>query len=210
MDEKPPRNLKAMLSEAKDASELMVDLGYAALFFDDLAMAEEVMELEERLNGLVHEMREVCILAARSPHDAEEMSSVLHVIAAIERIANAAEHIARIVTRRLGIPAALVADLAQAEEVSHRVRVRADSDLDGRSLAEVVLPVEVGMRIVAIRRGKEWIIDPDGDEHMRPDDVLILRGPPAGISELRQLAGAPEWRPPSIEEDPTITDLDRA
>src|SRR5262249_21229565 len=129
MDEKPPRNLKAMLSEAKDASELMVDLAYAALFFADEHMAAEVHELEERLSGRVHEMREVCVLAARSPRDAEEMSSVLHVIAAMERVANAAEDIARIVTHRLGIPAALVADLAAAEEVSHRVRVRAESRL---------------------------------------------------------------------------------
>ena len=210
MDEKPPRNLKAMLSEAKDASELMVDLGYAALFFDSVAMAEEVMELEERLDGLVHEMREVCILAARSPHDAEQMSSVLHVISSIERIGNAAVDIARIVIHRLGIPAALVADLAAADEVSHRVRVRASSDLAGRSLADVELPVEVGMRVVAIRRGKEWIIDPDGDEVILPDDVLFLRGAPDGIGELRTLAGAPEWRPPTVGEDPTITDLDRA
>jgi uncharacterized protein with PhoU and TrkA domain len=210
MDEKPPRNLKAMLSEAKDASELMVDLGYAALFFDNVAMAEEVMDLEERLDGLVHEMREVCILAARSPHDAEQMSSVLHVISSIERIGNAAVDIARIVIHRLGIPAALVADLAAADEVSHRVRVRASSDLAGRSLADVELPVEVGMRVVAIRRGKEWIIDPDGDEVMLPDDVLFLRGAPDGIAELRTLAGAPEWRQPTIGEDPTITDLDRA
>ena len=210
MDEKPPRNLKAMLSEAKDASELMVDLGYAALFFDNVAMAEEVMDLEERLDGLVHEMREVCILAARSPHDAEQMSSVLHVISSIERIGNAAVDIARIVIHRLGIPAALVADLAAADEVSHRVRVRASSDLADRSLADVELPVEVGMRVVAIRRGKEWIIDPDGDEVMLPDDVLFLRGAPDGIFELRTLAGAPEWRQPTIGEDPTITDLDRA
>jgi uncharacterized protein with PhoU and TrkA domain len=199
-----------MLSEAKDASELMVDLGYAALFFDNVAMAEEVMDLEERLDGLVHEMREVCILAARSPHDAEQMSSVLHVISSIERIGNAAVDIARIVIHRLGIPAALVADLAAADEVSHRVRVRASSDLAGRSLADVELPVEVGMRVVAIRRGKEWIIDPDGDEVMLPDDVLFLRGAPDGIFELRTLAGAPEWRQPTIGEDPTITDLDRA
>jgi uncharacterized protein with PhoU and TrkA domain len=210
MDERPPRNLKAMLSEAKDASELMVDLGYAALFFDNVAMAEEVMDLEERLDGLVHEMREVCILAARSPHDAEQMSSVLHVISSIERIGNAAVDIARIVIHRLGIPAALVADLAAADEVSHRVRVRASSDLAGRSLADVELPVEVGMRVVAIRRGKEWIIDPHGDEVMLPDDVLFLRGAPDGIFELRTLAGAPEWRQPTVGEDPTITDLDRA
>src|SRR2546430_8591892 len=138
------------------------------------------------------------------------MSSVLHVISSIERIGNAAVDIARIVIHRLGIPAALVADLAAADEVSHRVRVRASSDLAGRSLADVELPVEVGMRVVAIRRGKEWIIDPDGDEVILPDDVLFLRGAPDGIGELRTLAGAPEWRPPTVGEDPTITDLDRA
>ena len=43
-------------------------------------MAEEVHELEERLSDLVHDMREVCVLAARSPREAEQMSSVLHVI----------------------------------------------------------------------------------------------------------------------------------
>jgi len=210
MDDKPPRNLKAMLSESKDTSELMVDLAYAALFFADEHMAAEVLELEERLNDLVHEMREVCVLAARSPRDAEQMSSVLHVVSAIERMANAAVAVSRIVTHHLGIPASLVADLAAAEEVSHRVRVRPESTLAHRSLADVELPVEVGMRVVAIRRGKEWIIDPDGDETMMPEDVLILRGPPAGINELRELAGAPEWRPPTVVEDPAITDLDRA
>jgi uncharacterized protein with PhoU and TrkA domain len=210
MDEKPPRNLKAMLAEAKDSSELMVDLAYAALFFADEHMAAEVHDLEEQLSDLVHEMREVCVLAARSPRDAEQMSSVLHVVAAIERMANAAVGISRIVTHRLGIPASLVADLAAAEEVSHRVRVRAESSLAGRSLADVELPVEVGMRVMAVRRGKQWIIDPDGDEVLVPDDVLIVRGPPAGIDELRELAGAPDWRPPEVPEDPAITDLDRA
>ena len=209
-DDKPPRNLKAMLSEAKDTSELMVDLSYAALFFGDEQMASEVHELEERLSDLVHEMRAICVLAARSPRDAELMSSVLHVVSAIERMANAAVDVSRIVTHHLGIPPVLIADLAAAEEVSHRVRVRRDSALANRTLAEVELPVEVGMRVVAMRRDKEWIIDPDGDQVMMPDDILILRGPSDGIQELRGLAGAPEWRPPMVEEDPAISDLDRA
>jgi uncharacterized protein with PhoU and TrkA domain len=173
-------------------------------------MAAEVHELEERMSDLVHEMREICVLAARSPREAEQMSSVLHVVSAIERMATAAVGVSRIVTHRLGIPAALVADLAAAEEVSHRVRVRGESALAHRSLADVELTTEVGMRVVAVRRGKQWVIDPDGDEVMLPDDVLILRGPPGGIGELRELAGAPEWRPPQVEEDPAITDLDRA
>src|SRR6476469_6935406 len=101
MDERP-RNLKAMLSEAKDTSELMVDLAYAALYFGDPGMAEEVDELEERLSDLVHDMRAVSVMAARSPRDADAMASVLQVIGAIEKIGNAAVDIARIVVRRLG------------------------------------------------------------------------------------------------------------
>ncbi len=209
MDERP-RNLKAMLSEAKDTSELMVDLGYAALFFSDGVMAEEVLDLEERLNSLVHEMREVCVLAARSPRDAERISSVLHLVSAIERMGNAAVDIAHIVTHDLGIPGALVADLAAAKEVSHRVRVREESALAHRSLADVELPTDTGLRVVAIRRSKDWMIDPDGDDVLLPDDVLILRGAAVGIPEVRMLAGAPEWSAATVEEQPAISDLDRA
>src|SRR5437764_7950100 len=131
-----------MPSEAKDTSELMIDLAYAALYFGDVAMADEVDELEKRLSELVHEMRAVCVLAARSPRDADAMASVLQVVGAIERMGNAAVDIARIVTRRLGIPRALVADLAAAEEVSHRVRVREGSQLAHRALSAVRLPTE--------------------------------------------------------------------
>ena len=105
MDDRP-RSLRVMLAEAKDTSELMVDLGYASLFFADTRMADEVTELEERLTDLIHEMREVCVLAARSKRAAEQMSSVLHVVSAIERMGNAAVDVSRIVTHRLGIPPA--------------------------------------------------------------------------------------------------------
>jgi uncharacterized protein with PhoU and TrkA domain len=209
MDDRP-RNLRAMLSEAKDNSELMVDLAYAALYFGDPDMAEEVGELEERMNDLVHDMRAVCVMAARHPREAEEMASVLQVISAIERIANDAVDIARIVTHRLGIPRELVADLSNAEEVSHRVRVREGSHMARRPLAALELPVQTGMRVVAIRRERQWITDVGGDELLVPGDVAFLRGAPAGINRLRELAAAPRWEPPVPPEDGTLTDLDRA
>jgi uncharacterized protein with PhoU and TrkA domain len=206
----PPRNLKAMLSEAKDTSELMVDLAYAALFFSGERMAEEVMRLEDRLTSLVHEMRAVAVLAARSPHDADEMSGVLHLISAIERIGNIAVDIARIVVRRLGIPPELVADLSAADEISHRVRVREGSRLAGTTLADAELTTDLGLRVMAIRRDERWLFDPDGDEIIMPEDVLILRGTADGIVQLRADAGAPDWRPLTLDEDPALDDLDRA
>ena len=177
MDESP-RNLRTMLAEAKDHSELMIDLAYAALFFNDRDMAEEVDELEADMLDRVHDMREMCVLAARTIREAEQMSSVLLVVSAIERMSVAATDVARIVTHNLGIPPALLHDLAQAQEVSHRVRVRDDSPISHKSLENLELPTELSMRVVAIKRNKTWIIDPDGIE-------IILR-----YSVLRSIFGS--------------------
>lgn len=209
MDDRP-RNLRAMLAEAKDTSELMVDLAYASVYFNDPDMAEEVDELEAQMSEMVHDMRAVCVLAARSPREAEGMSSVLQVVSAIERIANDAVDISRIVTRRLGIPQQLVADLSDAEEVSHRVLVREGSHMAHRPLEALELTVQAGMRVMAVRRGRQWITDVHGDTVLVPDDVLFLRGSPEGITRLRELAAAPVWEPPHAVEGGALTDLDRA
>ncbi|MGZ4683992.1 MAG: potassium channel family protein, partial [Acidimicrobiales bacterium] len=138
------------------------------------------------------------------------MSSVLGVIGAIERIANDAVDIARIVTHQLGIPRELVADLSTAEEVSHRVLVREGSHMAHRPLSALELPVATGMRVMAVRRDRDWITDVEGDEVLVPGDVLFLEGPPAGIVRLRELAAAPFWDPPQPPEDGSLSDLDRA
>ncbi len=209
MDERP-RNLRAMLAEAKDTSELMVDLAYASVYFGDPDMAEEVDELEQQMSELVHDMRAVCVMAARSPREAEGMSSVLQVVSAIERMANDAVDIARIVTHRLGIPQQLVADLSDAEEVSHRVLVSDGSHMAHRPLSALELTVQAGMRVMAVRRGRQWITDVDGDTVLVPGDVLFLHGSPDGITRLRELAGAPVWEPPRPDGGEALTDLDRA
>jgi len=209
MDDRP-NNLRSMLAEAKNLSELMVDLAYASVYFNDIEMAAEVSELEEQMNELVHDMRQICVLAVRKPREAEGMSSVLQVVSAIERIANDAVDISRIVTHKLGIPAELIADMSEAAEVSHRVLVSDGSHMANRPVADFELPVATGMRIFAIRRGRQWVTAVDGDFIMVSGDALFLRGSPDGIVRLRELAGAAPWSPPTQPEDPWLSDLDRA
>ncbi|MEZ5340127.1 MAG: TrkA C-terminal domain-containing protein [Acidimicrobiales bacterium] len=206
------RNLREMLAEAKDTSELMVDLAYAALYFDDPDMADEVERLEDTISDLVHRMRAVCIIAVRNPREAEAMSAVLQVISAVERIGNDAVDIARIVTRRLGIPIELGIDLSMAEEISHRVEVAAGSHFANRPLSSFELPVVTGMRVMAVRRERTWIVDPGGDFIISPGDVMFLRGSPDGIARLRELAGAPTWQvvPTATPGNLVLSDLDRA
>jgi uncharacterized protein with PhoU and TrkA domain len=139
------------------------------------------------------------------------MASVLQVISAIEGIANAAVDISRLVTHRLGIPDELIADLSNAEEVSHRVWIREGSHMAYRPLKDLEIPVQCGMRVVAIRRDRSWMIEEiDGDIVLVPGDVLFLRGSPAGIVRLHELAAAPTWEPPEVSPPDSLTDLDRA
>jgi uncharacterized protein with PhoU and TrkA domain len=210
MMEDKPRNLRSMLAEAKDLSELMVDLAYASVYFDDHEMAAEVSSLEDQMSRLVQDMRAVCVIAVRHPRDADGMSSVLQVISAIERIANDAVDIARIVTRQVGIPAVLRPDLANAEEVSHRVLVEEGSHMANCPVATFELPVATGMRIMAVRRDRDWDTEVKGATILIPGDVLFLRGSPAGIIRLRELAAAPVWTPPRPPAESWLTDLDRA
>ncbi|MCA1848356.1 MAG: potassium channel protein, partial [Actinobacteria bacterium] len=203
MHEDRPRNLKDMLAEAKNTSELMVDFAYAALFYNSEDFSEEVFRLEERLNDLVFDMRTLAILAARSPADSEQMAGILQVVQDIEKIGNAAYDIAKIVLKKLGIPPELLQDLPAAEEITSRVRIQAESTLDGRSLEEVDLPVETGMRPIAVRIDLEWNFDPDPEDVLREGDVLFLQGPREGVAEVRQLAGEPLLAPANGSADGT-------
>ena len=208
--EERPKNLRSMLAKAKDLSELMVDLGYAALYFDAPDMAEEIEDLESEMSELVLEMRAVCVMAVRSPKNAKGMSSVLQVISAIERVANDAVDISRIVTHKLGIPAELVADLSAAEEVSLRLQIMESTGLADRTVASLELPVAAGMRITAIRRDREWLTDITGDLVLAAGDVLILKGSLEGIDRLNELAGSSVGVPLVPPAESQIPDLSKA
>jgi uncharacterized protein with PhoU and TrkA domain len=203
------RTVKDLFVEAKDVAELMVDLAYAAVFFGDEHIAQAVIELEQRMGENINHLREIAILAARSPEDAEGMSGVLAVASSMEKIGDAAEDIARVVLKDLGVPSQLRDDLRHADEVVARVRLRDENQIEGKTLDELGLPTETGMWVIAIRRDVRWIFAPKGDEVLTAGDVLFVKGPEEGVDLLRELAGAPR-RDLSEPAEKTLTGLDRA
>jgi uncharacterized protein with PhoU and TrkA domain len=209
MDDEP-KTVKELLVELKDASELMVDLAYAAVFFNEEKLAREVGRLEERMNGHLRRLRIMAMLAARSPEDAEGMAGVLWIADAIERIGDAASDIARVVAARLGIPDALRHDLRHADEMTARVKIRADASAAGRTLRDLSLPTETGMWVMAIRSGIEWRFDPGAEDVVSEHDVLLIRGPEEGVNLVRELAGAPPLAEVEGEDLPALSELDRA
>jgi uncharacterized protein with PhoU and TrkA domain len=212
MDDHRPSNVKELLIELKDLSELTVDLAYAAVFFNDDKLAREVGRLEDEMNEHLRRLRIVAMLAARSSEDAEGMAGVLWIAGAIENIADAASDVARVISAKLGIPDELRPDLRHAAEMTARLRVPEQSPAAGRTLRELSLPTETGMWIMAIRSGPDWRFDPGPEDLVRGDDVLLVRGPEDGVPALRELIGLEPL--PDDEEEPTapvvLSELDRA
>jgi uncharacterized protein with PhoU and TrkA domain len=69
-----------------------------------------------------------------------------------------------------------------------RAEVKSTSIFVNKKLGDLELAAKIGIDIIAIRRRREWIIDPGEDEAILVGDVLIARGAPLGVDELKGLA----------------------
>jgi len=162
------------------------------------------------MNKLVYQARIQSVLGARRLEEAEAMSGMLQVAEAAERIANSASDIAKLILKDIRFPAKLKRVFPEAEEIVTRVIVNQGSEFAGRTLGDLKVQSTTGMQVIAIRRGKGWIYDPDRTTRVEKGDILISRGPEAGADILTRMAGtvAPPVSEPSRAGE--VDDLDRA
>lgn len=204
-----PTSVKEVLGEMKDIAELLIDLSYSSVLFDNPELAEEVLALESEMDELQLRARMSLVIAGRRPEDAETLAPVFGIVGAAEKISDAAGDIAKVVLDDIGLPSTLRTSLPDAVETLARAVVSPDSATANRSLGDLNLETETGVRVIAIRRGDEWILNPDRETRIQPDDVVLCRGPKDGIERVyeRLTNGTFEQ---SNAEPAAIEDLDRA
>ncbi|MFA1610216.1 potassium channel family protein [Halobellus rubicundus] len=209
-----PVSVKEVLAEMKDTAELLIDLSYSAVLNGSDDIAREVLELEGRMDILQLQGRMSLLMSARSPEDAEQLAPVLGVIGAAEKISNAAGDIAKVVLEDIGMPDAIRASLPEAVEALVRATVAEESPYVGRTLLDINMETETGVRVIAIRResatGKRrWLTNPGPDSQLQAGDSLLLRGPHDGVATVYETATGTPYEPPAVAEPP-IEDLERA
>ncbi|WP_121743814.1 potassium channel family protein [Natronorubrum halophilum] len=204
-----PVNVKEVLVEMKDTAELLIDLSYSAVLLSSADIAEEVLRLEERMDVLEMRARMGLMMAVRSPEDAERLAPVLGIVAAADDISDAAGDIAKVVLEDIGLPEAMRAALPEAVETLVRGVVGEHSEYAGRTLESINLESETGVRVIALRRGDEWLLNPGPQTSVESHDVALLRGPDPSIGDVYEgLTGTP-YEPPTAQT-PAIEDLERA
>ena len=179
-----PTPVKDLLTEMKDISELIIDLAYSSVLFDNEEMAEEVKFLEVRMDKLNYDIRMMAMMAARTKEDAEQLAGILQVAEAAETISNAAGDIVKMLEdkNRPILPRIL----SKADEKLFRVMVSPDSKACDQKIGNLRVESETGMRIIAIRRDECWIYNPQSDTNIQADDWLITRGTDEGHEDLNK------------------------
>ncbi len=204
-----PTTVKDLLVEMKDTAELLIDLSYSAVLHRNEALASEVIRLESRMDLLEMRARMQLMMAARSPDETEELAPVMGIVIAADHISDAAGDIAKIVLEDIGLPDALRTALPDAAETLVEGELKPDSAYVDRTLQDIDLESETGVRVIAIRRSDDWILNPGPDTELRANDVVFLRGPDEAVEEVHRTITDESYEPPAASAQ-DIPDLDRA
>jgi uncharacterized protein with PhoU and TrkA domain len=182
-----PVAVRELFLEMKNLSELMIDLAYSAALFNDKELAEDVLELENRVDTLDYLLEMTIMIAARDARDAEALTGVSTAASAADKISDAAADIAAIVTQNIGVHPIVTEIFEKVEERLMEARVEEGSAVVGKQVGQLDLAARMGVDIIAIRREKDWIIDPKETEKILNGDILIVRGVKSGIAEFKQV-----------------------
>ncbi len=171
----------------KNISELMVDLAYSALIYNNREIAEEVKYLEEKIDETYNYILDESIRQAVEERNPETAGIIIRLATSIEAISDSAVQIADVVLRNIK-PHPIIRESIRESDITIVLGVvKKGSVLAGKTLGEINLASETGMWVIAIKRGKRWIFGPTENTKILVGDRLIAKGPIEGVEHFKRL-----------------------
>ena len=180
--------LEAMFLELKDTSEMMVDLAYSSLLYDNVEIAEEALSLYDRMEELSERIQDEIVQVSRSmPDEVARAVVTTRLMDSILEIADAARSIADVVVRGLAEHPVLALSIRDSDTTMCLAKVGTESILAGKTLGEHSLATNTGMFVLAVRREDDYIFGPGWDTRLEAGDILIARGPEDAVSYFKDI-----------------------
>jgi uncharacterized protein with PhoU and TrkA domain len=181
------KGIEKLILKMKDTSELMVDLAYSALLYNNKEIAGEVYHLENRIDELYNKIQYSAVRKTAKINP-DVALTLIRLATSIEMIADSARGIADVVLRDIEPHPIVRMSIRESDAIISKVTVRPGSGMANCSLGGIRLASETGMWVIAIRRGKDWIFGPDENTNIRSGDILIVRGPLESEKIIHKLA----------------------
>lgn len=184
----PSLSLKALLVKIKDLVEIQLDLAYTSVIYEDKEAAEQALRLEDEITEYLGYAIIRALMAGRDIELAEKLLALIRFASSLEDISDAAADIAKLTIENISL-GAFKDLLMHADEVTIRVN-KLKKEVYGKTVED--LEASTGMRIVAIKRRKRWILNPPPDMSIWADDVLYISGPEERIQQAVPLLSLEE------------------
>jgi len=183
------KTVEDIVLEIKDKSELMIDLAYSSLLYNNKTIAKEVYDLEDQIDNLYENLQKRTLeLVENKKLSVNDALTVLRLAETAERIADAAQEIADIELRDVELHPILKMSIRDSDIVFTRVEVKDNTVLCNKTLGELKLASETGMMVIAMRHGNKWLYGPNKNTKIEPHDILFAKGPEDGEKHLIDLA----------------------
>lgn len=182
--------VEKLLAEIINTTEMMVDLAYGALIYNNVEVAREVIALEEEVDSLHLELElEVMRRSGKKGRELEALG-LIRMGLICEMISDAAASIADIVIRGLEAHEILVKAFQEVEDTVLMTEVKPGSLMDGKTIEETRLQERFNVKILAVRRASKWLYEPNEAFRIAGRDVLIATGLLEGIEEVKRLCSS--------------------
>ncbi|NHJ20173.1 MAG: hypothetical protein EAX91_04455 [Candidatus Lokiarchaeota archaeon] len=169
-----------------DISETMVELALAALFFNSYEVAEDVLEMEDILDGLNINFEKDLLEFAHLVDSPRSLTGIMRIVFSCEGIADAAAHIAENIIEGFEPHIILQKAIEETPEIVVRETISSDSYFKDKTYKQLQnQKYKRGFHIIALKREDKWIYSFKSDFLFEVGDLLIGLGPKETVDQWR-------------------------
>ncbi|MFX1302028.1 MAG: potassium channel family protein [Promethearchaeota archaeon] len=178
-----------------DISETMIELALAALFFKNEEVAEDVLEMEELMDGLNIAIEKDLLDLAKLVETPRDLTGIMRIVFSCELISDAAAHIAENILKGFEPHAILQQAIRETSEIVVRERLSEDSYFKDKTYSELQdRRYKRGFHIIAMKREDKWIYSFKPDFIFEEGDLLIGLGPLETVMQWRRCVNPEKYK----------------
>ncbi len=180
-------DLKKDYIQITDISETMIELALASLFFNSYELAEDILEMEELMDGLNIAFEKDLLDFAHILDSPRSLTGIMRIVFSCEEIADAAAHIAENILKGFEPHSILQKAIEETQEIVVRETLSKDSYFKGKTYKELQNKrYKRGFHIIALKREEKWVYRFKPDFLFNEGDLLIGLGPKETVIQWRK------------------------
>ena len=164
------------LRECLSLASLALDLAFAAIIYEDKEIANETVDAAKFIDRLVETIIFRYGIATKDLDDARDLISTVWIAYMMNQISDQAQRIAEMMIEEKRLIPEVKNALLRGEEAVGLIKIGEGSKLHSLSYSEAVYKLSVGFDVIAIKRDKEWILNPEKSFRFKKGDTVVIRG----------------------------------